>query len=293
MRPASSTLGVRHAMELSAGPHLMLDIGGGSVEFIVADAQHPILLESRKLGAARMTAKFIKSDPVDAAELRALLAHYDAELSPLVDAIRKWRPVRIIGTSGTLENLTAMCNGGQLPAAGPAVLRQEDLVKVLDRLLESRSEDRGEMRGLDDQRRDQILAGALLANEVFRRLEIRRIELCRSALREGLLIDFLSRHRPQLQIRREVPDPRRRAVMDLARRCHWQQEHCTQVARLCVRLFDQLRPLHDLGRRYRELIEYGALLHDIGSLIGQARHHKHSMYLILNGELRPFDGRKC
>lgn len=281
-------LGVRHAMELSGGPHLLIDIGGGSVEFIVADAHHPLLLESRKLGAARMTAKFIRSDPVDATELKALLAHYESELSALVDAIRKLRPAYVIGTSGTLENLTAMCNGGQLPPAGPAALRQEDLVKVLDRLLESCSKDRGEMKGLDDKRRDQILAGALLVNEVFRRLDIRRIELCRSALREGLLIDFLTRHRPQLQIRRDVPDARRRAVMDLARRCHWPQEHCTQVARLCLRLFDQLKPLHRLGRRYRELIEYGAMLHDIGSLIGQAKHHKHSMYLILNGELEPF-----
>ena len=82
-----------------------------------------------------------------------------------------------------------------------------------------------------------------------------------------------ARHRPELEIRREVPNPRRREILDLGRRCHWQREHGEQVARLCVRLFDQLRPLHGLSKDDRELIEYGALLHDIGSLIERKKHH--------------------
>ena len=77
-------------------------------------------------------------------------------------------------------------------------------------------------------------------------------------------------------------------MVDLGRRCHWQRDHAGQVARLTVRLFDQLRSLHGLAREDRELVEYGALLHDIGFLIGQPKHHKHSLYLILNGGLDPF-----
>src|SRR5437763_2323251 len=75
-------LGVRHAADLKGGPHLIVDIGGGSVEFIVADESRPLLLESRKLGAARMTAQFVKSDPIDAADLEKLLRHYDQVLAP-------------------------------------------------------------------------------------------------------------------------------------------------------------------------------------------------------------------
>jgi exopolyphosphatase/guanosine-5'-triphosphate,3'-diphosphate pyrophosphatase len=107
-----------------------------------------------------------------------------------------------------------------------------------------------------------------------------------------MLIDYLARHRPEMQVRREVPDPRRRAVLDLARRCDWQRAHSEQVARLTVALFDRLRPVHGLGPRQRELIEYGALLHDIGWHVGRRRHHKHSMYLILNGDLEPFSRRE-
>src|SRR3954463_8616151 len=85
-------LGVRHEMDLE-GPHLMFDVGGGSVEFIVGDAERALLLESRKLGAARMTAKFVKSDPISGDELKALLAHYDEELESLVETIKSHKIV--------------------------------------------------------------------------------------------------------------------------------------------------------------------------------------------------------
>lgn len=282
-------LGVRHAMNLGARPHLIVDLGGGSAEFIVADSEKATLLESRKLGAARMTARFVKSDPVEGKELKALMAHYDAELSSVMQDVQKLKPVKMIGTSGAMENLVAMCaaqdNGG---GDEPPVLKRSALEKLLNVLIESRSEDRAAMRGLDDKRRDQILAAALLVQEVFRRLNLDHLELCRSALREGILFDYLSKHRPELEIRRQVTNPRRRSIVDLGRRCHWNRAHGEQVASLCVRLFDQLKSLHGLGREDRELIEYGALLHDIGSLIGREKHHKHSMYLLLHGDLHPF-----
>jgi exopolyphosphatase/guanosine-5'-triphosphate,3'-diphosphate pyrophosphatase len=155
-------------------------------------------------------------------------------------------------------------------------------------LLESRTKDRAGMPGLDDQRKDQIVAGALLVRELFERLKIKRIHLCGSALREGILLDYLARHAPDLAIRGEVPDPRRRSVIDLARRCDWHKTHSEQVASLAMRLFDELRPLHGMGTLERELIEYAALLHDIGWHIGRKGHHKHSMYLIQHGDLKPF-----
>jgi exopolyphosphatase/guanosine-5'-triphosphate,3'-diphosphate pyrophosphatase len=107
-------------------------------------------------------------------------------------------------------------------------------------------------------------------------------------LREGILLDYLSRHLPDLAIRREVPDPRRRSVLDLGRRCDWHRTHAEHVAKLCLKMFDELQSLHGMGTAERELIEYGALLHDIGWHIGRQSHHKHSMYLILNGDLKGF-----
>jgi len=283
-------LGVRHAVDLSAGPHLIMDVGGGSAEFVVADHAKAFVLESRKLGAARMTASFVHSDPVGAKDLKRLLAHYEAELAPLVEQVRPYRLVRAIGCSGTLENIAAMC-GGARDANGDGlagVIERRKLERVVGGLLESTSAERAHLRGLDSQRQDQIVAGALLVSEVFKRLDLKELHITRSALREGLLVDYLERHLPELVIRRQVPDPRRRSVMDLGRRCDWHPAHAEHVARLSLMLFDQLRPLHKLGKAQRELIEYGAMLHDIGWHIAGTRHHKHSMYLVLHGDLKGF-----
>jgi len=285
-------LAVRHAIPLRTTPTLIIDIGGGSVEFIVGDEKRALLLESRKLGAARMTAEFVHSDPISEEDKAELLAHYDKELTPLSKMISDLKPTRTIGTSGTMENLAAMCQSHlQIEGnghGGLATIERAPMDQLVEELLGTKSKDRAKIRGLDDQRKDQIVAGALLAQELFRRLHLKRIQICPMALREGILLDYLARHLPDLAVRRDVPDPRRRSVLDLGRKCDWHRTHSEQVARLCLRLFDELRSVHHMGNAERELIEYGALLHDIGWHISRNKHHKHAMYLILNGELKNF-----
>src|SRR5687768_2952849 len=102
-------LGVRHACDLGHKPHFVVDVGGGSVEFIVGDSERAALLESRKLGAARMTARYVTADPIASSDIKSLLAHYDRELAPVCESVVALKPVAAIGTSGTMENLAAMC----------------------------------------------------------------------------------------------------------------------------------------------------------------------------------------
>ena len=284
-------LGVRHAIEFPGGPHLVVDVGGGSVELIVADQKQALLLESRKLGSARMTARFISHDPPKKREISAMVEHLAGELDDVTAQILHFQPVRAIGTSGTMENLALMCSGHhneKEDEQNPPTIERGHLDKLVDRLLESQAKDRVQIRGLDEKRQDQIIAGALLVQMVMKRLSLKRIVLCRSALREGILLDYVSRHLPDLAIRRQVPDPRRRSVLDLARRCDWNETHSTQVTKITLRLFDELQQLHGLDGKARELIEYGALLHDIGWHISSRSHHKHSMYMVQHGNLKGF-----
>ncbi|MFT3787494.1 MAG: Ppx/GppA phosphatase family protein [Tepidisphaeraceae bacterium] len=276
-------LGARHATDLGEEPHLIIDIGGGSVELIVGDSLGAALLESRKLGAARMTAKFVKSDPLSKDDRKAMLAHYHRELGDVLEKIKGLNVVKAIGTSGTLENLAAMC--GDKDNDGKPVIGRKSFERVRKMLVASTTDEREKIGGLTDTRKEQIVAAAVLVGYLFDELDLKRIHLCDAALREGILIDHLSRHKPELQVRRDVPDPRRRAVLDLARRCDWHQHHSEQVARLTMRLYKELAGVHDLGDLERELIEYAALLHDIGWHIGPRGHHKHSQYLIVNSDL--------
>jgi exopolyphosphatase/guanosine-5'-triphosphate,3'-diphosphate pyrophosphatase len=275
-------------MPLGDQPHLIIDIGGGSVEFIVGDEKRAAMLESRKLGAARMTARYVKSDPISKEDLRAIHKHFDTELSQLIPQIKNLAPVAAMGTSGTLENIAAMCGSTEESDISFATIERDAFDKLMGELIDSDTKSRSKIKGLDDQRKDQIVAGALLVGEVFERLNLKRITLCPAALREGILLEYLNRHSPELQIRRDIPDPRRRAVLDLVRKYDWHQKHSEQVTTLCMALFDQLKPLHKLGTVERELIEYAALMHDIGWHISGKSHHKHSLYLIRNGGLRDF-----
>jgi exopolyphosphatase/guanosine-5'-triphosphate,3'-diphosphate pyrophosphatase len=230
---------------------------------------------------------FIHVDPAKRSQVEALLQHCHEELTTVLEQIRDQAPIRAIGTSGTMENLAATCGGGT-NSQGLRKIELKALNDIVDKLRKSTAAQRVKIRGLDEKRQDQILAGALLVQFLMQELGLRQILLSRSALREGILLEYIGRHLPDLAIRREVPDPRRRSVLDLARKCEWHEHHSQQVGRITLRLFDDLTELHKLGRKARELIEYGALLHDIGWHISSDAHHKHSMYLVQHGGLKGF-----
>jgi exopolyphosphatase/guanosine-5'-triphosphate,3'-diphosphate pyrophosphatase len=107
------------------------------------------------------------------------------------------------------------------------------------------------------------------------------------ALREGIVLDTVRLHDPT----EWSDDPhsiRGSAVLSLARRCNWSEAHARQVAMLALALFDATAELHGLGDADRELLEFAALLHDIGEHVASSGHHKHGAYLVRNGQLRGF-----
>ncbi|HEY4328273.1 MAG TPA: Ppx/GppA phosphatase family protein, partial [Phycisphaerae bacterium] len=274
-------LAVRQAIDLSAsseggGPSLIVDIGGGSCELIVGTNAKPLLLESFKLGASRLTQEYVTSDPIDKRDLQRLEKHIRKTLKPTIEAIRVHHIQRVIGTSGTMENLASMC----VLQHGEEVVRQrlltqmtrDDFQNVCKRVLRMPLEERRRLPGLDPGRAEQIPAGALLVSHLFEKLDIAQIEVCDRALREGMIIDYMQTHWPKVKLSVQIRDPRRRSVFELGRRCNFDEKHALQVARLALALFDQLAPLHQLGPRQRELLEYAALLHDVGWHIGHSGH---------------------
>ncbi len=112
--------------------------------------------------------------------------------------------------------------------------------------------------------------------------------LCETALREGIIADYVVSNRPGILLVDEFPDLRRRSVMELARRCQFREDHGTHVARLALSLFHQTRKLHKLSDGDAELLEYAALLHDIGFYISPHRHHRHTEYLIKSHAMTGF-----
>jgi exopolyphosphatase/guanosine-5'-triphosphate,3'-diphosphate pyrophosphatase len=241
----------------------------------------------------RLTERFVKSDPLAARDERKLRKFIDAEVGGYLDQIAASGFDRVIGTSGTILSLGAIASAQQGWRPGESLRNRRIPVKQLHRvrkaLVAVDLQRRLREPGLEPRRADLAVAGAILLDVILERLRASDLTLCDLSLREGLVLDYIARHRKQIAQADRYPDVRRRSVVELAERCNYWPEHAQQVARIAVALFEQTRGTHGLTDREREWLEYAALLHDIGVHISYERHHKHSYYLIKNGDLRGFE----
>jgi exopolyphosphatase / guanosine-5'-triphosphate,3'-diphosphate pyrophosphatase len=272
---------------------VVIDIGGGSVEITRGAGSSLDLGRSFKLGVIRLTERFVKSDPLDPRDERKLLKYIDGEAGEYLDQIARAGFDRVIGTSGTILSFGSVLAAEQgRPSDAPLRNRRVSTkqIKNLRKALVSQSlEQRLRVRGLDPRRADLAAAGAVLLDAILRRLGAEEITLSDLSLREGLILDYIAQHGKQIAQAGRYPDVRRRSAVELAERCNYWPEHAMQVARLACAIFDQTRGIHGFTDREREWLEYAALLHDIGVHISYERHHKHSAYLIKNGDLRGFE----
>ena len=199
---------------------------------------------------------------------------------------------RVIGTSGTILALGAIAHqmetGDVAPVLHHVTVRADTVHELRERLVAAGLRDRLKMPGIDAQRADILVAGAVILDTILERLGAKSVVLCEWALREGLLLDYIQGHPRTLARAKAYPDVRRRSVVALAERCEYDGAHARHVAKLALSLFDQTAHRHGLGASARALLEHAALLHDIGHHISYPGHHKHTYYLIKNGDLRGF-----
>lgn len=289
-------LGARHAVDLGSHPdreNLIIDIGGGSVEIIVGNAQRARSIHSAKLGGSRLAELFMASDLPRRSEIKGMRRHLLRGLGPILRAIKGSTIVRCIGTSGAIKSLVMLVHpprGDDSDSTAPLLpLSQEDLKTLVSRLYGMTRAQRLDMPGMDAKRVDACLPAATLLLMILEELGLGTIEHCDYALREGMIVDYIGAHRAKLLARATWPNPRTRSVVQLAERCQYRKGHAEQVARLASQLFDQLAVLHGLDGAYKELLTHACTLHDIGYLISHQAHHKHSYYLIRNGALKGFD----
>jgi exopolyphosphatase/guanosine-5'-triphosphate,3'-diphosphate pyrophosphatase len=271
----------------------VIDIGGGSVEVTRGAGPHVQLGKSFKVGVIRLTERYVKTDPIEPRDERKLVRHIESEIGEYLDEIARAGFDRVIGTSGTILSLGAVAVAADGGSPDAPLRNRRISAKQLHRLRKELValdlEHRLTVPGLEPRRADLAVAGAILLDTIVRRLNAPDLTLCDLALREGLVLDYIARHRQHIAQADRYPDVRRRSVIELAERCNYWPEHAAQVARLAAALFDQTRAIHGLTDREREWLEYAALLHDIGVHISYERHHRHSYYLIKNGDLRGFD----
>jgi exopolyphosphatase/guanosine-5'-triphosphate,3'-diphosphate pyrophosphatase len=281
-----------YGVDVGSGRAVVIDVGGGSVEITLGTATSLQMARSFKIGVIRLTERFVRTDPLTPRDERKLAKFITSEVGRYCEQITATGFDRVIGTSGTILSVGALAATAARGAV-PTELRNlavpaKQIRRLRKDIVGLDLEQRLAMPGMDPRRADLIAAGTVLLDTLLRRLGAEEMTLCDLALREGLVLDYIRRNQHQIVQVDRIPDVRRRSTVELAERCNYYAEHAQHVGRLALALFDQTRAVHGLTDREREWLEYAALMHDLGAHISFARHHRHSYYLIKNGDLRGF-----
>ena len=281
-------LGVLQALPVYETPLLLCDIGGGSTELLLGLRGQVRSARSFKLGAIRVTQRFFPDGVTSQRSVDRARRFIRGTIVPFARETAAHGFEVAVGSSGTIENLLTMSLGkarrAELQSINGVELTRDALDGVLESLLEaSTPQRRAALSGIDPDRADIIVGGALILEQVMDVLGIERFVVSENALREGALFDLASRISGATAD--HLSDLRRRSIDHLMEACDEDPEHSIRVADLALQLFDGTESLHGLGHDEREWLEAGALLANVGLFIAHSRHHHHSYYVIRNSEL--------
>ena len=278
-------LGVLQALPVYDKRLLLVDIGGGSTEFLVGQGSTVIGARSVKLGAIRLTERFFADGEVTAKAVKKCRAWVRSTLAAAAHDLGAEPHEVAIGSSGTISAIAAMISAARdetVRDLNGVSFSAKELDRLIDELINTTADERRKIPGLDARRVDIIVGGSLLLAEAFEAFDISSMTVSGYALREGVLFDQLAAGTTSSA--RRLTDLRRSNVLRLAHQLDPDATHAETAAALAVSLFDQTVEHHQLGLRARELLDLAAIVHNVGLFISHSAHHKHTYYVVRHSE---------
>lgn len=184
-------LGVKNAITFDEAPQLIMDIGGGSTEFIIASQQGILWKNSYDIGSSRLLEKFSPSDPVNTKEIARVEEFLRQHLRDLVQVQQSLQAQSLIGSSGSFESFASIIFNGQgrhepIPPGESYTFHMEDYHEMAARMMTSTLQQRLETPGMIAMRADMIVMACLLTNLILKELNINQLKLSTYALKEGV-----------------------------------------------------------------------------------------------------------
>ncbi|HEX3316538.1 MAG TPA: Ppx/GppA phosphatase family protein [Solirubrobacteraceae bacterium] len=271
----------------------VLDLGGGSMQVTKVTGRAAREIESWRMGAVRMTERFLPDERATKKQMRALSDHVARKLGEAEWLAGVGQGERLVGLGGTVRTLAVAAEkAADLPSFGVQgfPLGRAMLDELIAELAALPAPERRRVPGIKPERADLILAGAMVVQGVLQAGGFERMEVTEAGLREGIFqATQLAPRDPPL-----VADVRGASVRNLSAQYDADERHAQHVAALALSMFDGLASagLHPGDSDERELLWAAALLHDIGTTVDYDDHHRHSRYLILNAGLPGFSLRE-
>jgi exopolyphosphatase / guanosine-5'-triphosphate,3'-diphosphate pyrophosphatase len=271
-------VGVAHSLPISAQRRLVVDIGGGSTEFIIGRGLEPLLTESLYMGCVSYSLKYFPGGAIEKPRMKAAELAARQELAALVKDYRETGWDEAIGSSGTARSLENILRENGFAAEG---LTREGLERLKTLLLKSAKADPERIAGLRQNRAPVLPGGLAIMIAAFDALGLQSMKVSEGALRHGVLYDLLGRVQHH--------DMREATVAQFMRRYHIDAAQAERVRALSLKIYDALTPGGDRDDDPdRLMLEWAARLAETGLSIAHAGYHKHSAYVLSNADMPGF-----
>lgn len=270
-------LGVSHTLSDDDGAKLIVDIGGGSTEFIIGERFEPMKMESLHMGCVSYRSRFFEEGRIKRKYFDQAVLMAKIELQSIKDEYLAQGWQSAIGSSGTIRIIERVVVARGWTESG---ITRESLDMLRSLILSYNHVDELDIEGLKPERKSVFPSGVAILYALFDELGIDRMEYSDGALREGVLYDVLGRLSHE--------NVRERTILALMERFHVAQAHASLCERTALSLFDQLRDTWKLKPNDRELLSWAARLHEVGRCISHSQFHKHGAYLIEQSDLSGF-----
>ncbi|WP_085316218.1 exopolyphosphatase [Derxia lacustris] len=286
-------VGVAHALPMAdengnQGRRLVVDIGGGSTEFVIGRGYEPELMESLYLGCVSWSRNFFRDGEIDRHGLKEAELAAQREIQVISRSYRQKGWEQAVGSAGTanaLAELIQLNNLGNGATAPQGVITREGMDALRAELLRAGNVNKLKLDGLKPDRLPVLAGGFAIMNAVFAELELERMQTCDNALRLGVMYDLIGRGKSQ--------DMRVVTVAQFQERYSVDRAQAARVGELAVRLFQSTGVASgeelDLHLRF---LRWAGDLHEVGLSISHAGYHKHSAYIVGNADMPGFSKRE-
>ena len=271
-------LGVSHSIADTPGKRLVADIGGGSTEFIIGQRFEPLLRESLQMGCVSYTQRFFKDGKITAARYAQAYTAARLEIMGIEHALRRLGWEDVVGASGTIKAIGLAIQSAGL---GNGDVNPQGLAWLKRKIFKIGEVEKLDLDGIKPDRRGIFPAGLAILEAIFDACEITRMTHSEGALREGVLYDLLGRHHHE--------DVRERTLSALMERYHVDLDQAARVESKALEALEQVAQAWQLDDEWhRDLLVWGARVHELGLDIAHYQYHKHGAYLIEHSDLAGF-----
>jgi len=272
-------MGVAHSLESDAGKRFVMDIGGGSTEYIIGSGDQPRRKESLHMGCVSMSNAFFKNGKISEKKFKQAVLFAERELEPIELTYHNRHWDEAIGASGTSRAVDKVIRAASWSNNG---ITLDGLTEMVMCIVQKKHVDDLDLPDLDPERRSVFPGGAAIIYATFKSLGIEQMKVSDGALREGLIYDLLGRIYNH--------DIRSETVAALAERYHIDAPHAARIKQTLGYTFSQLSAIFPEQERDNllQFLNWAAELHEIGHDIAHSQYHKHSSYVIENADMAGF-----